>query len=168
MNATGSDPRRELLLELLQAALAAVDGRHRTADTLKSLSLESAAPRGYHVAAVGKAACAMALGAHDALGAAILRTLIIAKDGHLEAAVTDLPEGRGHRSSHPLPDERSLAAGQRLFEFVGGPAGGCHAAVPDFGGRLQLGGGADSRGDVGGSASPQCHGPGQRLPTLPN
>jgi hydroxypyruvate reductase len=114
---TDSDPRRQLLLELLQAGLAAVDGRRRTADTLKAL-IPIATPVRYHVAAVGKAASAMALGAHDALGDGILRTLVIAKDGHLEAGVRNLPGAEVIESSHPMPDERSLAAGQRLVEFV--------------------------------------------------
>jgi glycerate 2-kinase len=122
VNATGGDPRRQLLLELLQAGLAAVDGRRRTAASLKSLIPEDSAQPRYHVAAVGKAAGAMALGAHDALGAAIQRMLIIAKDGHLEAAAAQLPGAELIESSHPLPDERSLLAGQRLCEFV--------AAVP--------------------------------------
>jgi len=115
---TGTDPRRTLLLELLQAGLAAVDGRRRTADTLKSLPATAAAPGGFHVAAVGKAACAMALGAHDALGARIRRMLIIAKDGHLETAAADLPGVEIIESAHPVPDERSLLAGQRLCDFV--------------------------------------------------
>jgi glycerate 2-kinase len=118
VNARGTDPRRQLLLELLQAGLAAVDGRRRTADTLSSLVGTHPARQQYHVAAVGKAACAMALGARDALGASILRMLIIAKDGHLEAALEDLPAVQLIESSHPLPDERSLRAGQCLCEFV--------------------------------------------------
>jgi hydroxypyruvate reductase len=115
---TDNDPRRQLLLELLQAGLAAVDGRRRTADTLKPLIAASNPATRYHVAAVGKAACAMALGAHDALGGSILRMLIIAKDGHLEVGVESLPGVEIMESSHPMPDERSLRAGQRLFEFV--------------------------------------------------
>jgi hydroxypyruvate reductase len=117
LTVTDSDPRRQLLLELLQAGLAAVDGRRRTADSLKSLTAASA-PTRYHVAAVGKAAAAMAMGAHDALGDRILRTLVIAKDGHLEAGLHALPGVEIIESSHPMPDERSLAAGQRLVEFV--------------------------------------------------
>lgn len=116
MSVADHDPRRRLLLELLQAGLAAVDGRRCTADALKSLIAEPDRAR-YQVAAVGKAACAMALGAHDVLGARIERLLIIAKDGHLEAAIADLP-AEVIESSHPMPDERSLRAGQRLFEFV--------------------------------------------------
>jgi hydroxypyruvate reductase len=117
VNVRGSDPRRQLLLELLQTGLGAVDGRRRTAECLATLSETPARPR-YHIAAVGKAAGAMALGARDALGAHILRMLIIAKDGHLEAALGELPGVEIIASSHPLPDERSLRAGARLCEFV--------------------------------------------------
>jgi glycerate 2-kinase len=118
VNANGGDPRRRLLLELLQAGLAAVDGRRRTAECLSALLQEFPSPPRYHVAAVGKAAGAMALGARDALGAGILRLLIIAKDGHLEAAAGELSGCELIESSHPVPDERSLRAGQRLCEFV--------------------------------------------------
>jgi glycerate 2-kinase len=116
-------------LQLLQAALAAVDGRRRTADSLRSLlaagsagpiapgGIAGALPR-YRVAAVGKAACAMALGAFDALGSRIERTLIIAKDGHLDAGAERLPGVQVIQSSHPVPDQRSLVAGQSLCEFV--------------------------------------------------
>jgi glycerate 2-kinase len=114
----GTDPRRQLLLELLQAGLAAVDGRRRTADTLNSVLSEVGATRRCQVAAVGKAAGAMALGAHDALGGRIERTLIIAKDGHLEAGVNELPGVEIIESSHPMPDRRSLVAGERLCAFV--------------------------------------------------
>jgi hydroxypyruvate reductase len=70
------------------------------------------------VAAVGKAAAAMALGAHDALGSAIERTLVITHDSRgleelgARAAVESL------LGAHPLPDERSLAAGRRLLAWV--------------------------------------------------
>ncbi|HEY1900625.1 MAG TPA: DUF4147 domain-containing protein [Steroidobacteraceae bacterium] len=137
---TGIDPRRQLLLELLQAGLAAVDGRRRTAASLSRIAAGDTGAR-YHVAAVGKAACAMALGAQDALGARVLRMLIIAKDGHLQAGVADLRGVEVIESSHPLPDERSLLAGQRLCEFVAGiPAD----VVPVF----LISGGASSLVDV--------------------
>ena len=136
---SGTDPRRQLLLELLRAGLAAVDGRRCTADHLLTHP-----PRGtarYHVAAVGKAAAAMALGAHDALGAGILRTLVITKDDHFDAGVAALPGIELLASSHPMPDERSLHAGQRLVEFV--------AAVPaDVLPVLLVSGGASSLVEV--------------------
>jgi glycerate 2-kinase len=115
---TGSDPRRRLLLELLQAGLAAVDGRRCTAESLNDLIPAGHERARYHVAALGKAACAMALGASDALGARIQRTLVIAKDGHLAAGVEGLPGVQVLESSHPVPDERSLLAGETLCAFV--------------------------------------------------
>ncbi len=118
MNRPAGDPRRQLLLELLRVGLAAVDGRRRTAEVLTSLIADPKAHAGYHVVAVGKAACAMALGARDALGERILRMLIIAKDGHLEPALQAQPDVQILESAHPLPDARSLRAGDRLYEFV--------------------------------------------------
>jgi hydroxypyruvate reductase len=70
------------------------------------------------VAAVGKAAPAMVLGARDALGERITRCLIISREGHTP------PELEGARgvetiaSAHPVPDQRSLAAGERLLRWV--------------------------------------------------
>ena len=83
----------------------------------------------------------MALGAHDALGARQLRTLVIAKDGHLEAAVAGLPALEALESSHPVPDERSLRAGERLFDFV-------TAVPPDVVPVFLISGGASSLVDV--------------------
>ncbi len=77
-----------------------------------------AADRPVWLAAVGKAAPAMALGARDALGERLARSLIISRDGH---APPELERARGVEliaSSHPVPDQRSLAAGERLLEWV--------------------------------------------------
>src|SRR6516162_10268662 len=70
------EPRRALLLDLFQVGLARVNGRRCV-----SAALGAAAPASpVWVAAIGKAATAMALGAHDALGGAIERTLIITRE----------------------------------------------------------------------------------------
>jgi glycerate 2-kinase len=114
-----SDPRRELLLNLLQAALDRVDGRRCVREALGGgggEALESEGP--VFLAAVGKAAPAMALGAYDALGERVTRSLIITREGHTPA---ELLAARGVEllaGSHPVPDERSLAAGERLLEWV--------------------------------------------------
>jgi glycerate 2-kinase len=76
----------------------------------------SAAP--VWVAAVGKAAPAMALGAHDALGGRIARLLVITRAGHAPAELLGLPGAEVIASAHPVPDQRSLAAGARLLEWV--------------------------------------------------
>ena len=111
---TPGDPRRQLLLTLLQAALAAVDGR---ACTRAALGARREELRGAWLIAVGKAAASMTLGAHDALDGLIARTLILTKDGHaLEAQA--LAGAEIHESGHPVPDERSLRSGARLLEWV--------------------------------------------------
>ncbi|MGH8133428.1 MAG: DUF4147 domain-containing protein, partial [Steroidobacteraceae bacterium] len=112
-----SDPRRELLLALLQAALARVDGRRCVRETLQA---DRGARSGDPVwlAAVGKAAPAMALGAHDVLGANLAQLLVITRDCHAPSQLLALPNVELIASAHPLPDERSLRAGQRLLEWV--------------------------------------------------
>jgi len=111
-----SDPRRELLLDLMRTGLESVDGRRCVRAALTAARERSAAS--VWVAAIGKAAAAMALGAHDALGAAIARTLIITRESHglPELSARCTPEV--HLSAHPVPDERSLAAGERLLKWV--------------------------------------------------
>jgi hydroxypyruvate reductase len=70
------------------------------------------------VAAIGKAAASMALGAYDALGTSIERSLVITKDGHVAPQLLSAAGVEVLESSHPVPDERSLAAGARLLEWV--------------------------------------------------
>ena len=93
-----------------------MDGRRCVRSALAAAA--PASPGHIWVAAIGKAATAMALGAHDALGAAIERTLIITRDadGLSEFASRAAPEVL--LSAHPVPDERSLRAGQRLLAWV--------------------------------------------------
>ena len=85
------------------------------------------APQGAPIvwaAAVGKAAGSMALGAADALGPSLERVLVITKGGHLAPELLSLAGVEAHESAHPVPDERSLAGGQRLLEWVSSlPAG---------------------------------------------
>ena len=104
--------RLRLLLELFQAGLDRVSGRRSVA---RALSASSGA---VWIAAIGKAASAMVLGAHDVLGGSIERTLLITKDGHVAPQIHTLRNVEIHESSHPVPDERSLAAGQRLLKWL--------------------------------------------------
>jgi glycerate 2-kinase len=113
---TSSDPRRQLLLELFQAGVSRVDGRRCTAETLRTAAALRA--RRVWTAAVGKAASAMALGARDALGASQEQILLITKDGHVDAEARVLPGAEIYESAHPLPDARSIAAGERLLRWV--------------------------------------------------
>ncbi|HEU4624371.1 MAG TPA: DUF4147 domain-containing protein [Steroidobacteraceae bacterium] len=111
------DPRRRLLLHLFQTALASVDGRTCTREAL-SVPPGSRAPNRVWVAAIGKAASAMMLGAQDALAERLENGLLITKDGHADPALYALRHIEIIESAHPVPDERSLAAGASLLDWV--------------------------------------------------
>ena len=113
--ADAPDPRRELLLGLFQAGLQRVDGRRCVREALTGLA---PAPGRVWLAAVGKAAESMALGAHEALGAAIERTLLITRDAPTATRLVASGAVEILLGAHPLPDERSLAAGERLLAWV--------------------------------------------------
>ena len=109
-----SDARRTLLLDLFQTGLARVHGR-----ACVSQALVGAEPASrVWLAAIGKAATAMALGAYDALGAAIERSLIITRDPEDLSGFTGRATPEVWLGTHPVPDERSLAAGARLLAWV--------------------------------------------------
>ncbi len=106
-------PPRALLLDLYAAALHAVDGRRCVRAALAGEP--PAGARSVVVFAVGKAAARMALGAFDALGPRIARAFVVTKAGHVDAALRDDARVTVVESAHPVPDERSLAAGAQLF-----------------------------------------------------
>jgi hydroxypyruvate reductase len=137
---TALDQIRRDLLAIFAAALAAVHGRQcvRTA-------LQARPPGGdAYVLALGKAAVPMMQGAMDVLGTGIRDALIVTKD----AAGVRLPYPL-LESGHPLPDARSLAAGERVLAFVaalppGAPvlvllSGGASALVEALAPTLDLG-----------------------------
>jgi glycerate 2-kinase len=113
------DPRRELLLELLRSGLQRVEGRRCVRAALTEPA-GSTAPAHVWLAAIGKAAESMALGAHEALGEAIERTLLITRDAPSATLLAAGPSVEVMLGAHPLPDERSLAAGARLLAWVEG------------------------------------------------
>lgn len=100
---------RRHLLDFYRAALVAVDGRTCVARALQTMPLDAPVS----LIALGKAACAMAQGARDMLGDAIAAALVVTKHGHAEPLPWDVIE-----AGHPLPDEHSLEAGERLLEFA--------------------------------------------------
>src|SRR3982750_1774041 len=75
---------RHTLLELLDAALRAVDGRAAVTSALTGDVTPS------HLFAIGKAASSMVLGARAVLGGA-LETLLITKDGHVAPELRGAP-----------------------------------------------------------------------------
>jgi len=105
------------LTAMFLAAVAAVD----PAELVEAELRRGAFERGDSpvvVLALGKAAAGMVWGAQRALGDSLTGVAI------LESAA-DLPRGvTGIVGGHPVPDERSLAAGERLLEAAAGaPAG---------------------------------------------
>jgi glycerate 2-kinase len=67
--------------------------------------------------AVGKAAVPMARSLHALLGSRIAQGLVVTKYAHLgDAKFPDRWESI--ESAHPVPDERSLAAGDRIWELL--------------------------------------------------
>jgi hydroxypyruvate reductase len=109
-----SDERRRILLHVFERALAAVNGRSRVRETL---TLMTRAGR-WRCVAIGKAASAMTLGALDILGDDLERALVISKDQHFDAGLLDAPRVGCFAAGHPLPDERSLQAGEQMLAFV--------------------------------------------------
>lgn len=106
-----SDPHRRILLGVFERVLAAVHGRARTRAAAARL------PEGadWRVFAIGKAASAMTLGALDCLGPRVIEALVISKDGHFDAELEGTAGVTCLASAHPVPDERSLAAGAELL-----------------------------------------------------
>lgn len=100
---------REQLLSIFQSALAAVNGRTRVRFWLEQHPQQGPV----YLLAVGKAAVAMAQGAHDALGDRIADALVITKHGHAEPLPWPVWE-----AGHPMLDESSLAAGRRVLDFA--------------------------------------------------
>jgi len=101
---------RRDLLQIYAAALAAVEGRVLVRDWL------GARPQGdLAVIALGKAADSMLAGALQAGGSRVRVALAVGK-GPSQVA---FPAGvRYLASAHPLPDRRSLAAGEALLSFL--------------------------------------------------
>jgi glycerate 2-kinase len=104
---------RRFLLECFDAALRRVDGRTCVRNVL---SMQGPGP--FTIFAIGKAASAMALGAHDSLGERIDRALVITKDGHADPDLARIPGITLLEAAHPVPDGRSLAAGAELERHI--------------------------------------------------
>jgi len=103
-------PQREMLLDIYLAALNAVNGRNVVRRYLQHRPVSSE----INLVAIGKAAASMAWGALDVLGNEITRALVITKKGHCDCS---LPF-ECLEAAHPVPGRSSLAAGERLLQFV--------------------------------------------------
>ena len=133
MAAAALQTARRQLLGLYHAALAAVDGRRRVREYLREAHLVPPV----HVVAVGKAAVPMLQGALDALGPAVAGALAVAPEGACAEHPSGLPGLRCLEAPHPVPDERSVAAGKAVVQAL--------AQIPPEGSLLFLtSGGASS------------------------
>lgn len=106
--------RKQTLLKLFQSGVDAVGGYQATSRALEAESFS--AP--LHLVAVGKAADAMAQGALAVLGDNLRSALIVTKHEHLSDAIRSNSRFECIESGHPVPDEFSLQAGARLYDFV--------------------------------------------------
>lgn len=100
---------RQNLLTIFNHALQAVNGRQCMATTLRDNPVNGPVV----VIAIGKAAVSMAQGAEDVLGEQITDGLVITKYGHGGACQLPCIE-----AGHPVPDEKSLQAGQALLDCI--------------------------------------------------
>ncbi len=124
--------QRGNLLTIYHAALQAVHGRTAVRQALQRHQMSG----GICIIAIGKAASAMFLGAHDALSGQIVDSLVITKQGYGDAEVT-AKGARLMEAAHPTPDQRSLNAGQVLLNFI-------HTAPADVQLLFLISGGASS------------------------
>ncbi|MGD8884482.1 MAG: DUF4147 domain-containing protein [Gammaproteobacteria bacterium] len=113
MNINGSRNAalKDHLRQVFQVALQAVNGERCVEQYLRKH------PPGQNVwlIAIGKAACSMTCGASRVLGHHLQKGLVITKEGCCT------PELNGFdvlQTGHPLPDQRSLQAGQQVLDFL--------------------------------------------------
>ncbi len=105
---------RKHLLQIYQAALASVQGESCIQQALAGYE----STRSVTVIAIGKAASSMMLGAVESLGGRIHAGLLITKEGHCDERLQEKNNIECLESAHPVPDSRSLLAGQRLLSFI--------------------------------------------------
>ncbi len=105
---------RKHLLQVYQSALTAVQGEYCTQKALVDYDLDGPVA----VIAIGKAASSMTQGAVIALGGRFDTGLLITKEGYCNKSLRRLQNMQCLESAHPVPDQRSLCAGQTLLEFI--------------------------------------------------
>ncbi len=90
------------------------------------------------VLAIGKAAPAMALGALDALGDRLHRGLVVAPEDAQLPELLDCARITCLSGGHPLPDARSLVAGEAVLAFARATAAGSRVLLLVSGGASAL------------------------------
>lgn len=101
---------RDFLIDLFHSALKKVNGRHVVEQQLAQTQIVGKVA----IIAIGKAASAMFTAAEAVLKEQVESALVITKEGHIDV----MHGGICFEAGHPVPDNRSLEAGERLIEFV--------------------------------------------------
>ncbi|MBU0655928.1 MAG: DUF4147 domain-containing protein [Gammaproteobacteria bacterium] len=104
----------DILLGIYAAGLAAVNGEHAVYRALVRRGRREPC----HAIAIGKAADAMLQGACRYLHENLQSGLLITKHAHVSDKTAALENVQVIESSHPLPDESSLQAGQALLDYL--------------------------------------------------
>lgn len=112
---------RKQIESIFEAAVAAVDPRTSVRKAIQDGARadgcdlhRSGQESSVYLIALGKAAPAMAAGAMDAFGDRIAGGIVVSK----EPAREQFPRFRYLEGSHPVPDERSLEAGEAVLRFA--------------------------------------------------
>ena len=109
---------RELLVMLYDTALDAVDGRFLVSQWLRDNRSDLSTKKPFtHCIAIGKAAAAMLQGALDNTPS-IKHSLLICPPTKITRQLKKNKNIICLASSHPLPDEKSIEAGQTLIHFL--------------------------------------------------
>jgi len=109
---------RKLLLGWFQHALNAVDGRLCVRSWLAEHTEYATTGEVVHCVAIGKAASAMMQGVVDSVGTNRVHGLIICREGLLNSSTCSAAGIHCLESSHPVPSQRSLDAGQALLHWL--------------------------------------------------
>ncbi|HYO48912.1 MAG TPA: glycerate kinase [Chloroflexia bacterium] len=107
---------RDVVLDVLGAALAAVDPYRAVLRALQSTQVGDA--RRVYVLGAGKAGAAMSRAAEEAFGERIAGGLVLVKDGHGMPGGEQLERIELVEASHPIPDRRGVGATGRLLEIA--------------------------------------------------
>ena len=106
-------------MQLFQAGVDAVGGFQATRCALANERVKGDRFSGHmHLVAIGKAADAMVQGALAVLDKQIVSGFVATKHDHLSDKLRVDIRFECIESGHPMPDENSLTAGARLYEFV--------------------------------------------------
>jgi len=102
------------LLDIYHHAIQAVNGRTQVAHYLQTHPITSP----FALIAIGKSASHMAAGAFDVANESISHALLITKQGYVDDELLKEYPIICLEAGHPIPNEKSIYAGQYLLDFI--------------------------------------------------